>query len=109
MISLSSYFGAYGVLSPELCFVVEDDQTIVGYAIVAADAKEFYRRVRVAWLPELQTKYAELLQSNQSEPNGPSHIKVFKCSFIRVLVTYFITFLEYVFQTAMHAVGQPPE
>nr|CAG4647690.1 EOG090X01OH [Moina brachiata]SVE92862.1 EOG090X01OH [Moina brachiata] len=73
------YFGAYSVLSSELCFVVEDDQTIVGYAAVAADTKEFYRKVRAAWLPELQSKYPELLQMNQSEPNSPQHIRVLTC------------------------------
>ena len=37
--------------------VVEDDNGIVGYAGAALDARQFYTKVRMAWLPEMSQKY----------------------------------------------------
>lgn len=67
--------------SPELCFVVEDDQSIVGFAVAAVDAKELQRRIRIAWIPELETKYPDLMVmwNNESAVRAkdiPSHLKV---------------------------------
>lgn len=45
-------------LSPELCFVVEDNGTVIGYALAALNAKEFYQKLQVSWLPEICTKYS---------------------------------------------------
>lgn len=72
--------------------MVEDDQTIVGFAAAAADTKEFHRKVRVSWLPELQIKYAELMQVNQSETSDPTHIKVlgFRFSLCGIIRYYII-------------------
>lgn len=70
-------FGAFLTLSPEFCFVVEDDHSVVGFVAAAANAKELQRQVRVAWIPEMQTKYTELFQSNSSEDaNIPGPLKV---------------------------------
>lgn len=65
-------------LSPELCFVVEDDNALVGFVAAAADAKELQRRIRVAWIPELETKYPELVSwTSQLESDSiPSPVKV---------------------------------
>ncbi|KAG8237502.1 hypothetical protein J437_LFUL017536 [Ladona fulva] len=68
--------GAFLTLSPEFCFAVEecgddcfDDGTslhggntampcrVVGYAVAALDARQFYRRLEMAWLPEMCDKY----------------------------------------------------
>lgn len=74
------YFGAFMTLSPELCFVVEDDQALVGFAAAAADAKELRRRIRIAWIPELERKYPELTQwlseSNNSAIPAPYKVKI---------------------------------
>ncbi len=77
-------FGAFLTLSPEFCFVVEDDHSVVGFVAAAANAKELQRQVRVAWIPEMQTKYAELFQSNSSEDAnipGPLKVKYSACVF----------------------------
>lgn len=37
--------------------VVEEDNVIVGYAAAALDARQFYTKVRMAWLPEMSQKY----------------------------------------------------
>nr|CAG4643745.1 EOG090X01OH [Lepidurus arcticus] len=55
--------GAFLALSTELCFVVEDDHGIVGYAVAAANAKQFLQRCQIAWVPELQRKYTHVLQN----------------------------------------------
>lgn len=43
--------------SPELCFVIEDNGTVIGYALAALNAKEFYQKLQVSWLPEMCSKY----------------------------------------------------
>lgn len=37
--------------------VVEDETGLVGYAVAALDARQFYSKVQVAWLPEMCLKY----------------------------------------------------
>jgi len=52
-------------LSPELCFVVEDNGTVIGYALAALNAKEFYQKLQVSWFPEMCSKYP--LSNDSSE------------------------------------------
>nr|CAG4636800.1 EOG090X01OH [Ceriodaphnia reticulata]SVE72785.1 EOG090X01OH [Ceriodaphnia reticulata] len=61
------YFGAFVTLSPQLCFVVEDDHSVVGFVAAAANAKELQRQIRVAWIPDMQSKYPELFHCNSVE------------------------------------------
>lgn len=69
-------------LSPEFSFVVEDDNSVVGFVAAAANAKELQRQIRVAWVPEMQTKYPELFHSHSTEKsNIPDPIKVICSSF----------------------------
>jgi hypothetical protein len=83
-------FGAFLTLSPEFCFVVEDDHSVVGFVAAAANAKELQRQVRVAWIPEMQTKYRELFQSNSTgEDNIPSPLKVNKT----ISIDFYFSFL----------------
>jgi protein O-GlcNAcase/histone acetyltransferase len=70
ILNCNRYFGAFVTLSPELCFVVEDDNSVVGFAAAAANAKELLRRIRVAWIPEMKAKYPLLFDWNQSDTNG---------------------------------------
>lgn len=84
------HFGAFVTLSSQLCFVVEDDHSVVGFVAAAANAKELQRQIRVAWLPEMQSKYPELFQCNSVEEaaNIPTPLKVnrvSKCIFDFVL------------------------
>ncbi|CAM9998737.1 unnamed protein product [Lampetra fluviatilis] len=44
-------------LSPEYCFVLEDEEGVCGYALGSVDAKSFFSRCEVAWLPAMQDKY----------------------------------------------------
>lgn len=59
-------------MSPELCFVVEEGNEIVGYALGALNAKQFYQKLKAAWIPEMCNKYPEKLdpidESNVSIP-----------------------------------------
>lgn len=45
------------VLSPEFCFVIEDEDGICGYALAAVDAQQFFKKQEISWLPELLSKY----------------------------------------------------
>lgn len=51
--------------SPESCFVIEDNGTVIGYALAALNAKEFYQKLQVSWLPEMCSKYP--LPDNSNE------------------------------------------
>lgn len=54
---MSRLVGGFLSLTPEFCFVVEDDIGVVGYALAALDAKQFYKKLELAWLPEMCRKY----------------------------------------------------
>lgn len=56
--------GGFLTLSPEYCFVVEDDVRLCGYALAVLDAKKFFAKLQVSWIPELLKKYP--LTSNDS-------------------------------------------
>ncbi len=51
--------GSYLTLCPEFSFVCESslDGSVVGFACAASDARTFYTRCNVAWLPEMRLKY----------------------------------------------------
>lgn len=49
---------------------MEDDHSVVGFAAAAANAKELLRRIRVAWIPEMQAKYPLLFDWNQADTNS---------------------------------------
>jgi protein O-GlcNAcase/histone acetyltransferase len=51
--------GGFLTLTPEFCFVVEDDIGLVGYALAALDAKQFHKKLELAWLPEMCHKYPQ--------------------------------------------------
>lgn len=53
----SSIVGGFLCISPEFCFVVEDDVSICGYAVAALDAKQFSKRLEHIWIPDLRIKY----------------------------------------------------
>lgn len=52
-----SLVGGYLCLSPEFCFVVEDDNGICGYSLAALDTRQFEKKLQLAYLPELCSKY----------------------------------------------------
>jgi ribosomal protein S18 acetylase RimI-like enzyme len=52
------YAGAYGVLSPETAFVVEDGEGVGGYIIGPADTYVFEKRCEAEWWPALRVRYA---------------------------------------------------
>lgn len=62
--------GAYLALCPELCFVVEDNGTVIGYALAALNAKEFYQKLQVSWLPEMCSKYSLVDNSSEEIPSA---------------------------------------
>ena len=45
--------GGFLTLSPEYCFVVEDDSGLCGYALAVLDAKGYYNKLEVSWIPEI--------------------------------------------------------
>lgn len=51
--------GAFITFCPEFCFVVEDESGVVGYALAALNAKQFYQKIKAAWIPEMCSKYPE--------------------------------------------------
>lgn len=58
--------GPFLTFSPELCFVIEDNGTVIGYGLAALNAKEFYQKLQTSWLPEMCSKY-QLPDNNSNE------------------------------------------
>jgi len=56
---VSRLVGGFLTLTPDFCFVVEDDDGVVGYALAALDAKQFHKKLELAWLPEMCRKYPQ--------------------------------------------------
>ena len=52
------YSAPYLVHSPELCFVIEDQEGIAGYVVGTADTRAFEACLEVNWWPALRKKYA---------------------------------------------------
>lgn len=52
--------GGFLTFSPEFCFIVEDENEVVGYAVAALDAKQFFAKMEIAWIPEMCSKYPEI-------------------------------------------------
>ncbi|XP_064600091.1 protein O-GlcNAcase-like [Liolophura sinensis] len=49
--------GGLVTLSPEYCFVLEDEEGVFGYGLAALDCKQFAQRCQIAWSPALCEKY----------------------------------------------------
>ena len=64
--TLNRLVGALLTLSPEYCFVVEDEEGLCGYLAAALDAKKFWKKYELAYLPEMREKY-EKPESNDDE------------------------------------------
>lgn len=57
---LDSFFrliGNFVSLSPEFCFVTEDDEGVFGYVMAAPDAKSLVSKCNETWVPAMKTKY----------------------------------------------------
>jgi GNAT superfamily N-acetyltransferase len=61
------YAAPYGVLEPELAFVVEDQAGVGGYCLGALDSRAFERRLERDWWPPLRQRYPE------PDPAGSAH------------------------------------
>ena len=53
------YAAPYGVLLPEWCLMLEDDDGIAGYAVGAPDSDAFFAACEQSWWPELRAFYAD--------------------------------------------------
>lgn len=58
--------GRFLTLSPEFCFVVEDQHGIYGYVLAAQDARSFITKTKVAWTPAMCQKYPKPLHDDIS-------------------------------------------
>ncbi|KAL7990672.1 hypothetical protein Chor_014102 [Crotalus horridus] len=46
-------------LSPDYCFVLEDEDGICGYALGTVDVNPFIKKCKIAWIPFMQEKYSK--------------------------------------------------
>ena len=49
--------GGFLTLSPEMCFVVEDEIGVMGYVVAALDSRSFRQKQTMSWLPAMCEKY----------------------------------------------------
>ena len=59
--------GALLTLSPEYCFVAEDDSGLCGYLLAALDSKKFWTKYELAYLPEMRVKYEKPTAENDKD------------------------------------------
>ncbi|XP_048407352.1 protein O-GlcNAcase isoform X2 [Stegostoma tigrinum] len=52
-----SLVGGLLTLSPDYCFVLEDEGSICGYALGTVDVKPFCKKCKVSWIPAMREKY----------------------------------------------------
>ncbi|KAK7109535.1 protein O-GlcNAcase-like [Littorina saxatilis] len=74
--------GRFLSLSPEFCFVSEDQHGVSGYVLAASDARRFLAKTKEAWTPAMREKYPkplhddispaeEVMLSFHNEPSQP--------------------------------------
>ncbi|XP_059803173.1 protein O-GlcNAcase isoform X2 [Hypanus sabinus] len=54
-----SLVGGLLSLSPDYCFVLEDEGSICGYALGTVDVKPYARKCKVSWIPAMREKYVK--------------------------------------------------
>ncbi|XP_060698176.1 protein O-GlcNAcase isoform X2 [Hemiscyllium ocellatum] len=54
-----SLVGGLLTLSPDYCFVLEDEGSICGYALGTVDVKPFCKKCKVSWIPAMREKYVK--------------------------------------------------
>ncbi|XP_078079126.1 protein O-GlcNAcase isoform X2 [Mustelus asterias] len=52
-----SLVGGLLSLSPDYCFVLEDEGSVCGYALGTVDVKPFCTKCKVSWIPAMREKY----------------------------------------------------
>ncbi|XP_007909585.1 protein O-GlcNAcase [Callorhinchus milii] len=52
-----SLVGGLLTLSPDYCFVLEDEGGVCGYALGTVDVKPFCKKCNVSWIPTMREKY----------------------------------------------------
>lgn len=57
---IGDFFAApYGVLEPNLSFLLEDEQGVCGYIVGALDTESFNEKMNSTWLPEIRKRYPD--------------------------------------------------
>ena len=83
---MSRLVGGFLTLTPEFCLVVEDDVGLVGYALAALDAKQFHKKLELAWLPEMCRKYP---RPEENAGEALSNTDVNKVVLLHLHIRYF--------------------
>ena len=68
MLSFCRLVGSFLNISPHLCFVMEDDEGVFGYALAVSDAKEYHKKVEMAWIPAMKEKYPKPIRDLDLTP-----------------------------------------
>ena len=54
---ICSYVGPYLALSPDMSFVLEDEEGVCGYILCTLDSRQFYNQFNKDWLPTVTKTY----------------------------------------------------
>lgn len=94
-----SFIGGFLTLSPEYCFIVEDACGLIcGYLMAVPDAKSYFQKLEMSWIPELLNRYP---MATDSDDNPILTSQKYLNEFIRELHTDCRTMLrdpEHVFK-----------
>lgn len=51
-----------------MCFVVEDEQGVMGYVVAALDTKSFRQKQKMSWVPAMCEKYPKPQKMDELTP-----------------------------------------
>lgn len=68
-------------MSSDLCFVVEDQDGVCGYALAALDTIDLQQKCNMAWIPAMCDKYPKPNKTDLS----PSEARVLQYLFISLI------------------------
>lgn len=60
--------GGFITLSPEMCFVVEDEDGVMGYIVAALDGTSFRQKQKMSWVPAMCEKYPKPQKMEELTP-----------------------------------------
>ena len=61
-----------------MCFVVEDEQGVMGYVVAALDTKSFRQKQKMSWVPAMCEKYPKPQKMDELTPAEVSrHVLIY--------------------------------
>ena len=73
-------------LSPEFCFVVDEEEGLCGYALAGLDAVELQAKSDVSWIPAMRHKYPKPVKDDMSPADVSHYLPGFDVAIVTFLL-----------------------